>query len=187
MGWGGGDFILGRAIPDPCPHKGRGDPEERPLRPEPPSPAAGGPAGGHSPGAAASPGRAAARCLSPAHPTPAARWGSLAVVVQSAVKASVTLKYLSFLRSRWPPLSRGGLLVPSESSGAAPYGSEAFVQFPGSALSPVPRTSSCRGSCRLGVAGTPAPQRRPHLAPLPSGRHSAGICWTFFIILATCK
>lgn len=133
------------------------------------------------------PGRAAARCLSPAHPTPAARWGSLAVVVQSAVKASVTLKYLGFLRSRWPPLSRGGLLVPSESSGAAPYGSEAFVQFPGSALSPVPRTSSCRGSCRLGVAGTPAPQRRPHLAPLPSGRHSTGICWTFFITLATCK
>lgn len=145
------------------------------------------PCGGPQCRAAASPGRAAARCLSPAHPTPAARWGSLAVVVQSAVKASVTLKYLGFLRSRWPPLSRGGLLVPSESSGAAPYGSEAFVQFPGSALSPVPRTSSCRGSCRLGVAGTPAPQRRPHLAPLPSGRHSAGICWTFLIILATCK
>lgn len=96
MGWGGGDFILGRAIPDPCPHKGRGDPEERPSGPELPSPAAGGPAGGHSPGAAASPGRAAARCLSPAHPTPAARWGSLAVVVQSAVKASVTLNIPQF-------------------------------------------------------------------------------------------
>lgn len=177
---------MGRAIPDPCPHKGRGDPEERPLRPEPPSPAAGGPAGGRS---AVQPRLPAVRrpgaCHQPTPPLPP--WGSLAVVVQSAVKASVTLKYLGFLRSRWPPLSRGGLLVPSESSGAAPYGSEAFVQFPGSALSPVPRTSSCRGSCRLGVAGTPAPQRRPHLAPLPSGRHSAGICWTFLIILATCK
>lgn len=56
------------------------------------------------------------RCLLPARPCRSVGLASGSCPVR--VKFSVTLKYVGILRSRWLSLCCGGLLVPSESSGA---------------------------------------------------------------------
>lgn len=157
---------------------GRGG--EAPLGPSPPSPAAAGPARDR---------RVPCSCVPPPcgghgaryQPTPAARPGSLAVVVQSTVEVSVTLKYLGVLRSRRPALSRGDFLSLRNRLVPLRIGPRRSRSSRSQRCRPS-LTSSRRGSCRLGVAGSPARQRRPHLDAFH--RYSLD---EFLVILATCR